>query len=189
MKRLDPADAAVWRQVRATVSRAQRSSLHCSIGSISPDGQPHVSPIGSVHLGEPGRGVYLDVFNVQLGRNLEHDPHLTLLAVDSSLTTWLRALVKGRFPTAPGVRLVGTAAEARPATQAEIERFQRAVRTTLWTKGGRAMFGRTSHIRARDLTFTDVLPVRIGTLTKHLWRPDDRSVEAAIEHSSVHPRR
>ena len=170
---LDPTDPAVWRQVQRTLARAQRSSLHSAIASIGADGHPHVSPIGSVRLGAPATGTYLDVFNVQLGRNIDHDPRITVLAVDSSPATWLRGLVEGRFPHPPGVRLVGTASPSRPATQEEIGRFRRSVRPTLLTKGGRALFGRVDHVSARDLTFTGVIPVRTGTLTSHLWRFDD----------------
>lgn len=36
-----------WAMVRRIVPRVIRSSLHCSIASINPDGSPHVSPIGS----------------------------------------------------------------------------------------------------------------------------------------------
>ena len=182
MATLDPTDPAVWRQVQRTLARTQRSSLHCAIASISADGHPHVSPIGSLRLGEPAKGTYLDVFNVQLGRNIDQDPRITVLAVDSSPTTWLRGLVEGRFPNPPGVRLVGTASPSRPATQQEIDRFRRSVRPTLLTKGGRALFGQVGRVKTRDLTFTGVIPVRASTLTSHLWRfgDNDASHEEAV---------
>lgn len=59
---LDPTDSRVWREVRRTLAGALRSSLHCALASTGPDGHPHVSPIGSLRLGAPGRGTYLDVF-------------------------------------------------------------------------------------------------------------------------------
>ena len=70
MKQLDPTDPAVWQQVRATVRGASASSMHCAIASIGADGRPHVTPIGSVMLTEPGRGVYLDVINVYNQKNI-----------------------------------------------------------------------------------------------------------------------
>lgn len=169
MRTLDPTDPDVWRTVRATVARAQSSALHCAIGSTMPDGSAHVSPIGSVSLGDPGCGTYLDVFNAQLGRNLEHDPRLTILAVDSRKPMWVRALLRGRFETPPGLRLRATAGPARPATDAEIDRFQRAVKPALLTKGGKAMWGRPEALRARDLVIAEIVPVRIGTMTRGLW--------------------
>lgn len=171
MTHLDPTDPAVWQQVRSTLRHAQSSSLHCSIASNGPDGQPHVTPIGSVMLTEPGHGIYLDVFNVQLGRNIDADPRLTVMAVDSGRRTWLTALLRGRFATPPGFRLIGTAGPARPMSSDEGDRFGRRVRVALRTKGGAQLWGRREHLQARDLTFTEVVPVRIPRMTTGLW-PD-----------------
>lgn len=171
MKPLDPADPDVWRQVRATLRGAGSSSLHCAIASIGADGHPHVTPIGSVMLTEPGRAVYLDVINVQLSRNLDRDPRLTVLAVDSRRLAWVRAMVRGRFETPPGVRLIGTAGPSRPIRDDERERFERRVRLAVRTRGGRRLWGDPTAFRARDLTFTAVTPVRIPAMTEHLW-PD-----------------
>jgi hypothetical protein len=166
---LDPHDPDVWTTVRSVVARARSSSLHCSIASIGPDGTPHVTPIGSLMLGAPGHASYLDVFNVQLGRNLDRDPQLAILAVDSGKVSWARSLLRGQFREAPGVRLLGTAGPSRPATDAELARFQRWVRVTLRTRGGRAMWGRTDGLRARDVTIERVVPVRIPRMTVDLW--------------------
>jgi uncharacterized protein len=166
---LDPTDPQVWRTARAVVHRTRTSSLHCAIASVDADGCPHVTPIGSVMLGEPGQAVYLDVFNVALGRNLDRDPHCAILAVDSRKLTWARALLTGRFDVAPGVRLVGTVSPAREASSAEVERFGRSVRSAMRTRGGRQMWGNTSRLQARDVTVTGVVPVRIPGMTSHLW--------------------
>ena len=169
MKQFDPTDPAVWQQVRATVRGASASSMHCAIASIGADGRPHVTPIGSVMLTEPGHGVYLDVINVQLSRNIDRDPRVEVLAVDSRRRTWLRGLVRGRFDTSPGVRLIGVAGESRPLRDDERERFQRRVRWAIRTRGGRRLWGDPARFHARDLTFTGVVPVRIPAMTEHLW--------------------
>jgi hypothetical protein len=166
---LDPSDPHVWRTAKAVVRRARSSSLHCAIASIEADGSPHVTPIGSVMLGDPGQAVYLDVFNVALGRNLDRDPRCAVLAVDSSKLTWARALLTGQFDAPPGVRLIGTVGPARTATSEERERFGRAVRSALHTRGGRRMWGNQERLRARDLTITGVVPVRIPAMTRDLW--------------------
>lgn len=171
MKPLDPADPDVWRQVRATLHGATRSSMHCAIASIGADGHPHVTPIGSVMLTEPGRGVYLDVINVQLSRNIDRDPRITVMAIDSRRGAWARALVRGRFPEPPGVRLIGTAGPSRAISDDERERFERRVRLAVRTRGGRQLWGDPARFRVRDLTFTAVAPVRIPAMTEHLW-PD-----------------
>lgn len=178
MHTLDPFDPDVWQTVRRTVARGQSASFHCAIASTNPDGRAYVSPIGSVRLGEPGFGTYLEVFNAQLRANLDRDPRVTVMAVDSGLLTWARALIGGRFATPPGVRLLGEAGPARPATDAEKRAFDRSVRPALLTRGGNAMWGRLDEVMARDLSFSDVVPVRIGSITTGLWpsRPRSTSV-------------
>lgn len=71
-----------WAMVRRLVPRTIRSSLHCSIASLNPDGSPHVTPIGSFLPTEKGRGVYFDAFNAQLSANVDRDPRVTILAVN-----------------------------------------------------------------------------------------------------------
>lgn len=178
MHTLDPLDLDVWLTVRRTVARGQSASFHCAIASTNPDGRAYVSPIGSVRLGSPGSGTYLDVFNAQLRRNLDRDPRVTVMAVDSRLVTWARALISGQFATPPGVRLLAEAGPARPATDDEKRDFQRSVRPALLTRGGRTMWGRFDDLMARDLSFTGVVPVRIGSTTTGLWPTRSRSTTA-----------
>lgn len=179
MHTLDPLDLDVWHLVRRTVARGQSASFHCAIASVNLDGGPYVSPIGSVRLGQPGRGTYLDVFNAQLRKNLERDPRVTVMAVDSGLVTWARALISGQFVTPPGVRLLGEVGPARPATDDEKRTFQRSVRPALLTRGGKAMWSRLDDLLARDLSFTGVVPVRIGSTTAGLWPNRTRSTTAS----------
>jgi hypothetical protein len=178
---LDPLDPLVWKTTKSVFHRARASSLHCAIASIDLDGSPHVTPIGSVLLGDPGSAVYFDAYNVGLGRNLDRDPHCTILAVDSSKASWLRALLRGRFDTAPGVRLIGTVSPARPATSAELDRFRRAVRPALRTRGGRLLWGHPERFRARDVTITGVQPVRISTMTRCLWATETTETAETAE--------
>jgi hypothetical protein len=182
---LDPADPHVWRTAKAVVRRTRNSSLHCAIASIDADGWPHVTPIGSVMLGDPGQAVYLDVFNVALGRNLDRNPHCAILAVDSRRLTWARALLEGRFDVPPGVRLVGTVSPARAATSAEVERFQRVVRLAMHTKGGRRLWGNPARLQAREVSVTGVVPVRVPSMTAHLW-PTSVSAGVSEADSDAH---
>ncbi|MBS4104416.1 pyridoxamine 5'-phosphate oxidase family protein [Tsukamurella paurometabola] len=150
---------------RTTVRRAIRTSLHCAIASCNPDGSPHVTPIGSILLDRDARsGIYFDVFNARLARNLARDPRITVLAVDSGSLRWLRALLRGRFEQSPGVQLVGTAGPARPARPEEIARFRRLVGPLGRTPGGRAFWSDLS--RVRDLRFDDARPIHLGSMTR-----------------------
>lgn len=179
MTPLDPTDPEVWRLVRAAVHNGLGSSLHTAIATTSPDGRAHVSPIGSLSLRGPGEGRYLELFNVGLARNLDHDPRFTLLTVDSRLRAWGRALLAGQFTEPPAVRLQGVASPARPATEGDLANFQRRVRPLMWTRGAKALWGRTDGTRVRDLTFTGVVPVRFGTVTRGLWPADLPRAEVA----------
>lgn len=158
---IDPGD---WAAARRVTRAALRSSLHCAIATTNADGTAHVTPIGSVMLStEAGRGVYFDVFNARLARNLQRNPRVTVLAVDSRVRTWLWALAVGRFDRPPGMRLVGTAGPRRKATDDEIRRWRRAVGPLLRTRGGRYLWEGVEQVR--DLEFEDVLPVRLGEMT------------------------
>lgn len=122
--------------------------------------------------------MYFDAYNVALARNLDSDPHSAILAVDSRKASWLRALLRGHFDTAPGVRLIGTVSPARPATAAELDRFRRAVRPALRTKGGRLLWGNPERFRAHDFTVTGVQPVRISTMTRGLWATEESAIHS-----------
>jgi uncharacterized protein len=158
-------DAETWALARTTVHAAQRGNLHCSVASLNPDGTPHVTPIGSIMLSStPGTGFYFDVLNARLARNVGNDPNVTILAVDSRRSLWLRALIAGRFSQTPGVQLKGTVSPRRAATPAEIDRFHRQVRPLLRTRGGRTLWANADYVR--DLTITAVTPIRLGAMTK-----------------------
>jgi hypothetical protein len=141
-----------------------KSSIHCAVASRNPDGSSHLTPIGSVVLTDVGRGLYFDMFNEQLARNLAEDPRLTILAVDSGRLMWLRSLLRGGFVRPPGVRLLGEAGPARPSTPGEVKRFQRVVGPLLRTRGGQMLWGRLPYVR--DLRIDTIVPLRIGAMTE-----------------------
>lgn len=156
-------DQDSWDEARRTVRRGLRSSLHCSIASINDDGSAHVSPIGSVILTSPTKGMYFDVFAGRLSRNIDRDPRITVLAVDSSIKFWLRSLAKGRFAASPGIRLIGTAGPRRPATEQEAQRFRQAVRPLRHLKGHDLLWANMGSVR--DLDFESIRPIRLGAMT------------------------
>ncbi|MEA1902026.1 MAG: pyridoxamine 5'-phosphate oxidase family protein [Actinomycetota bacterium] len=158
-----------WSAARDMFRRAFRSSLHFSIATVDEDGLPHVSPIGSVLLTEPGHGIFFDMFTSQLGQNLEVDPRVCVLAVDSGKFFWLKSLARGRFAAPPALRLVGTAGPLRPATKAEQERWLRRVRPVRRLVGHGLLWGDFSQVR--DLDFHRAIPVHLGATTRHLGHP------------------
>lgn len=112
------------------VRRAVRTSLHCSIASTNADGSSHVTPIGSVLLGDFGSAIYFDVFNKRLAGNIERDPRVTILAVNSGRVMWLRSLAKNQFAAAVSAWF-GVVGPAREPTQTEIYPVQSVVRRLL----------------------------------------------------------
>jgi hypothetical protein len=151
-----------WAEIRRIFARA----LYASIASVDQQGRPHVSPIGSLILSrEPGRGFWFERFTTTLPRNLEGDARLCALAVDTRLSLWGRALLQGRFPRAPGIRLRGFAGERRKAGDEELAYFQRRVRFARWTRGYKLLW--SDFDRGREVTFDEVLPIRLG----RMWPP------------------
>ena len=162
-----------WPMARAMFRRALRSSFHYAIATVGEDGTPHLTPIGSVLLNEPGRGIFFDVFSSQLSQNLDRDPRICVMAVDSAKGFWLASLVRGRFGGPPALRLAGTAGPRRQATPAEQQRWLRRVRPVRRLKGHHHLWGNLTHVR--DLTFDTAFPVHLGTMTKHLETPPPRN--------------
>lgn len=159
-----PITDADWALARDTVRRARLSSFHCAVASLNPDGSPHVTPIGSVLLDAHSHtGLYVDVFNVHLARNVAADPRITILAVDSGPIRWGRALVRGHFDRTPAVQLTGTVGPRRRAAPDEAERFRAIVGPLARLRGGRAMWSDLT--RVRDLAVSSVRPIRLGTMT------------------------
>ncbi len=152
-----------WETTRQAFRRGFRTSFHYAVATVGEDGAPHVTPIASVVLTDPGRGFFFDIFTAQLGRNLDRDPRVCVMAVDSGVRFWLGSLRRGRFASPPAIRLAGTAGPRREATPEERERWLRRVRPLRRLAGHRHLWGRLEYVR--DLTFDRVVPVRMGIMT------------------------
>ncbi|MEV6773162.1 pyridoxamine 5'-phosphate oxidase family protein [Nocardia sp. NPDC051030] len=156
-----------WDRIRTVVARGQRSTGHCAIASVGPDGIPNVTPVGTVFLRDNGTGFYFDVYTSALARNIEANPKVCLMAVDSGSWMWLRSLIIGRFVQPPGVRLYGTAGSRRPATAEERSEVERRVRQAQRLKGGRLLWSEFTHVR--DITFSEFRPVRYPRMMDGMW--------------------
>ncbi|MEM9552807.1 MAG: pyridoxamine 5'-phosphate oxidase family protein [Acidobacteriota bacterium] len=148
-----------WNEIRHLFAH----SRYASIASVDAEGSPHVSPIGSLVLDrEPGRGFWFEVFTRQLPRNLDAETRFCAMAVDMRLGLWARALLMGRFPSAPSVRLSGVAGVRREPTAREVELFEKRVRAVRWTRGAKLLW--RDFKWGREVTFDRLLPVRIGRM-------------------------
>lgn len=159
---------ADWRQARQICASSFLSSLHFSISSINGDGTPHVTPIGSLRLLEPGTAIYFEIFTSRLSENLEQRRSLCILGVNSSKRFWVRSLWSGRFSERPGVRMVGVAGQRREATREEVAWWQRRVRFARRLRGYEMLWG-TQQLRwIRELTIVEIVPVALGAMTADL---------------------
>ncbi|MCP4201681.1 MAG: pyridoxamine 5'-phosphate oxidase family protein [bacterium] len=122
-------------------------------------------------LTEPGRGFYFEVFPTGLPRNLLRDPRVSILGVNSGRLFWLRALLFGRFPAPPAVRLGGrVVGEPRQASARELAMWQHRVRPLRRLRGYGLLWGRLRRIRVRDLEIDRAEPVRLGSMTEGHWK-------------------
>jgi len=153
-----------WPAIKRLFRKSFSSSFHYAISTIAENGEPHVTPIGSLILGAPGHGVYFEEFPSRLPRNLQKNPRLCVLAVNSSRWYWLKSLMGGRFTQMPAVRLHGKAGDVRAATDKEIALWQKKVRPVSFTKGHALMWRNMRTVR--EIEFTRIEPVHIGQMTR-----------------------
>ena len=169
MSTLDVSDH--WREIRRVFAAAFSSSFYFAIATVGADGEPHVTPIGSVVLTEPARGFYFEEYPTRLPRNLSGDPRVSILAVNSGRLFWLRTLLVGRFPAPPAVRLRGrVVGEPRQVTARELALWRRRVRRVRRLRGYNLLWGRLEQGRVRDLEIDSAEPVLLGPMTQGLWQ-------------------
>ena len=147
-----------WKIIKQVFLQAQGSSMHCSIASVDEQGQPHITPIGTVFLRNDQTGYFFDTYTNQLSKNLLKQPKVCIMAVNTSKRFWLRSLIQGKFSTLPAIRLYGEIGAVRPATSEEIASVQQRIKPLTWTKGSRLIWSDFSHVR--DIRFTEAHPAR-----------------------------
>ena len=157
---------AEWKEVRRWWRRTLPFYAVCT---AAPDGRPHVAPVGSVMLNDDGTGYYFEIFLQHTAQHLNHDPRVTVMALQIMPWFWARALFTGRFAYAPALRLIGTAEAARPSTERERKRWYRRVGPVRRLKGPKMWWGDLDTVR--PLRFERVAPVQLGASTQGLWPP------------------
>ncbi len=114
-----------WMDIKRLFGQAFKSSFHYALATVNENGEPHVTPIGSLILFDPGHGYYFEEFPRQLPLNLRQNKQVCVLAVNSSRWFWVKSLFGSRFASLPAIRLYGTVGEAREATENEVESWRR----------------------------------------------------------------
>jgi uncharacterized pyridoxamine 5'-phosphate oxidase family protein len=157
-----------WRTIQTVFQESLPSSMHYAIATVNEDGSPHVTPIGALFLRENKTGFYFDEFPVNMSRNLERNPRVCVLAVNSNPTFWQKSLLAGKFETPPAVRLMGSVGKKREGTEEEIAMWQNHVKLARGTKGHDLMWKNMRMVR--DIHFDSFEPVSCGEMTQGLWK-------------------
>jgi hypothetical protein len=166
-----------WQSIRRLFAQVFRSSLHYSMATVTSEGLPHVTPVGSLILLEPGRAIYFEEFTHRMPLNFRDNQHVCVLAVRSGLAFWFWSLLRGGFHTPPAIRLHGTVGIPRPATEAEIQLWLRRVGTFRFTRGYRLMWAGMRTVR--EVTFTHGDEIQIGRMTRECWKRFDSAGASA----------
>lgn len=155
-----------WNDIKAQFEAAWQSSLHFSVATVDSNGNPHVTPIGSLILRDDCTGYYFEEFPVRLPENLKNSPRVAILALNSDLTFWMESLTDGTFKTYPGMRLMGKSIGSREATSEEIAAWQQKVSFAEGLKGHAILWKDMKMIR--EIQFDEFKPVYCGEMTAHL---------------------
>ncbi len=157
-----------WETIQMAFQSSLGSSMHYAVATVNEDGSPHVTPIGALFLRENRTGFYFDEFPVNMSKNLERNPRVCILAVNSNPTFWQKSLLAGKFEAPPAVRLLGSVGKKREGTKEEIAMWQNHVKLAQGTKGYDLMW---KNMRmARDIYFDSFEPVLMGEMTQVLWQ-------------------
>jgi len=151
-----------WDEIIKIFEEAYKSCFHYSVATVNPDGSPHITPIGGLFLREDKTGFYFEEFPSRLPDNLKKNPRVCVMAINADKLFWGKALMDGRFPSPPGVRLLGKAGAVREGTKQEIDLWQKKVGFTRALKGYKLMWEGMHHVR--DIIFDSYEPIYLGDM-------------------------
>jgi hypothetical protein len=158
---------ANWSLIKSVAQAAIKSSRHAVIASRRQDGRIHLAPIGHIFLRDQPSLFYFDEYARVLSANIDLDPKITILFVNSASSFWMKFLIAGRFSEPPGVRLYGVAGPRRQATSEEMGHLASRLQGVRGTKGSIALWNHLSYVR--DITVDDFEPIRYPKATDGLW--------------------
>jgi len=157
-----------WATIQSIFDEAFKSCMHFAVATVCENGSPHVTPIGALILRDNQTGFYFEENPIIMPCNLKNNPRVCILAVNADKLFWGNALVSGKFPAPPAVRLSGIAGSLRQATPDEIRLWQEKIKLAKGTKGYQLLWSSFSHVR--DVTFDSCGPVDVGEMTGKLWK-------------------
>ncbi len=155
-----------WTLIRRHFNKSFKTSLSVSIASVDKDNKPTITPIGTLFLNNDQTGFYFEKFPKKISENAKTNKNICVLAVNSSKWFWIKALFKLKFNSFPAIRLYGELGVKREATEMEVSRLNRRMRTTKGLKGNAYLWGKMEFVR--KIKFTTAEGINIGKMTNHL---------------------
>lgn len=159
-----PISTADWQTIRRHFRRSFSTNLHVAIASVGADGQPTVTPIGSLLLNrDTTSGIFIEIFTSSISKNALTEPRVCVMAVNSGKWLWLKSLLKGSFAEPPMIKLYGTIGVRRAAKPEEIARFKRRFGFLIHTPGGKKLWGNLQTVR--EIHFEGFEWVKLGQMS------------------------
>ncbi len=156
-----------WPEILNVLKNGKKSNRFFSIATVDKNGNPHVTPIGHVFFRDDMSGYYFDAFSKAMPENFQTNRKICLMSVNSSTGFWLKSLFKGKFDSAPAVRLMGEVSEARDATTEEIKQLKNSIKITSPLKGHKMLWNDLT--RVRDMKFNEFSPAKYPHMCEDLW--------------------
>lgn len=156
-----------WETIRKHVNDSFKTSLHVSIATVSKEGTPLVTSIGTLFLNKDQTGFYFEKFSSKLTVNVETNAKVCVLAVNSSKWFWIQSLYRKKFTKHPALKLYGELGEKRKASEVELKRLERRMRLTKRLKGHTYLWGKGMDT-VREIRFSTVEKMKLGVMTAEL---------------------
>lgn len=155
-----------WSKIRKHFNQSFKTNLHVSVGSVNKDNHPTVTPIGSLFLNDNQAGFYFEMFPTKLPEHAKTNQNICVLGVNSSRWFWIKSLFKGKFESYPAVKLAGIMGVKRQATEQEIARLKRRMRSTKGLKGHKYLWGQMQSVR--EVSFQKAESIHLASMTQGL---------------------
>lgn len=156
-----------WKAIRLHFNKSFRKNLHVAVASVGNDNMPTVTPIGSMFLNGNQTGFYFEKYASRLPAHAKTNKNVCVLAVNSNKWFWLKALFKGVFKAPPAIKLYGELGETRKASEVELSRLKRRMKSSKGMKGHEYLWGDMAIVR--DITFTKAEVSNLGNMTKGIF--------------------
>lgn len=155
-----------WNTIRDHFKISFKSNFHVSLASVNNDNLPTVTPIGSLFLNDNQTGFYFEKYPTTLPKNAKNNKNICALSVNSNKWFWIVSLYKGKFKRPPAIKLYGELGVRRVATEKEISRLNRRMKSTKGLKGNKYLWGDMKYVR--EINFSKADKINLGNMTNLL---------------------